>query len=125
MRVRNEECDLAISLQRIEKARFSKALGADKKTQLRASLKPEASSCKRDLFGRHARVQSSAKTAKVQAAQQADTGDALQHSLSAATSATIEPSHSAAADPRDERFARALVVDLQLCDERFARAFPE
>ena len=65
------------------------------------------------------------KTAKVHAAQQADTWDALQHSLSAATSVTIKPSHSAAADPRDERFARALVVDLQLCDERFARALPE
>ena len=32
MRVRNEECDLAISLQRIAKARSSEALGADKKT---------------------------------------------------------------------------------------------
>ena len=32
MRVRNEECDLAISLQRIAKARSSEALGADKIT---------------------------------------------------------------------------------------------
>ncbi len=64
-------------------------------------------------------------SACVHAAQQSDTCDALQHSLSASTSANIKPNRSAAADPRDERFARTLVVDLQLCDERFAQAFPE